>query len=162
YSAPRLAEYFQRLGLSPAGEAEVNLDALDLMSGVYQRLARGRVLTIDYGCEAEELYLRHPQGTFMTYLRHTAGGNPYENVGLQDMTSHVDFTSIMRLGEAHGFRTTMFTTQAEFLAQCGIGQRLVDLQGKLSAEDYGVAREAAVTLLNPAGMGGFRVLVQER
>src|SRR5438309_526596 len=34
FSTSRLDEYFERLGLEPAGEAEVNLDALDFMSSV--------------------------------------------------------------------------------------------------------------------------------
>lgn len=160
YSTPRLAEYFRALNLEPAGEAEVNLDALDLMALVYSRLKRGRVLTIDYGYEARELFVDRPQGTFMTYFRHTANDNPYERVGHQDMTSHVDFTSLMAWGEAHGLRTAAFTTQADFLAGLGIGELLV--QRQTDVVEYTRTREAVISLLNPAGMGGFRVLVQEK
>ncbi len=163
YSTPRLAMYFERLGLEPAGEAEVNLDALDLMATVYARLRRGRVITIDYGYEAEELFVRHPQGTFLTYYRHAADPNPYERIGEKDMTSHVDFTSLMRLGEEHGLRTALFTTQADFLASQGIGELLVEAQR--TAPDpvsYTALRQAAIGLIDPGGLGGFRVLVQER
>jgi SAM-dependent MidA family methyltransferase len=163
YSTPRLAAYFERLGLQPAGEAEVNLDALDLMAGICSRLAAGRVLTIDYGYEAETLYLKHPQGTFLTYLEHTADDKPYERIGHKDMTAHVDFTSLRRLGESHGLRTVAFTSQADFLAELGIGQLLMDLQSRASDPTaYVSARQAAITLIDPAGLGGFRVLVQER
>lgn len=162
YSTPRLGQYFQGLGIEPAGEAEVNLDALDLMATVYSRIARGRVLTIDYGYEAPELFIGHPHGTFLTYYHHFSDDKPYENVGFKDMTSHVDFTSLMRLGESHGFRTTTFTTQADFLARHGMGELLLDVQRTATLEEYTTARQAVVTLLNPAGMGGFRVLVQEK
>jgi len=163
YSTPRLAAYFEALGLQPAGEAEVNLDALDLMAEVYERLARGRVLTIDYGYDAETLYLSHPQGTFLTYFRHTADDKPYERIGLKDMTSHVDFTSLMRLGEACGLRTLAFTTQADFLAEQGIGELLVAAQSAATdAAGYVAARQAAINLIDPAGLGGFRVLIQEK
>jgi len=163
YSSPRLADYFRRLSLQPAGEAEVNLDALDLMSMVYDRLDRGRVLTIDYGYEAQELFAGHPQGTFLTYRRHTANDNPYEHIGEKDMTSHVDFTSLMMAGEAHGMQTVEFTTQADFLAREGIGELLLEAQRTApDAASYTRRREATIMLLDPAGMGSFRVLVQEK
>ena len=163
YSTPRLAEYFDRLGLQPAGEAEVNLDAVKLMSMVYARLGKGRVLTIDYGYQAEALFVGHPQGTFLTYHQHTANDNPYEHIGHKDMTAHVDFTTLMALGESHGLRTTAFTTQADFLAQHGIGELLVALQREASdAAAYTLARQAAITILDPRGLGAFRVLVQEK
>jgi SAM-dependent MidA family methyltransferase len=157
-----LAEYFARLGIQPAGEAEVNLDAMDLMETVYSRLTAGRILTIDYGYEAADLFAGHPQGTFMTYHHHATNGNPYENIGSKDMTSHVDFTSLMLLGEAHGFRTVEFTTQADFLARQGFGDLMLQAQRAATLEGHIEVRQAAITLLNPAGMGGFRVLVQER
>jgi len=163
YSTARLREYFQRLGVEPAGEAEVNLEALDLMSSVYERLASGRVLTIDYGYEAEELFLGHPQGTFLTYYRHTADDKPYEHVGLKDMTSHVDFTSLIALGESNGLRTVEFTNQADFLSGLGIGELLVaDQQTAPNAGAYAELRKAVITLLNPTGMGRYRVLIQQK
>lgn len=163
WSTPRLSEYFDRLGLQPVGEAEVNLDAVDLMSGVYESLARGRVITIDYGYEAEALFVGHPQGTFLTYERHVANDNPYEHVGSKDMTAHVDFSTLMALGEAHGLRTVVFTSQADFLAEHGIGDLLVALQSEaLDPAAYTTARQAVVSLLDPRGLGGFRVLVQEK
>ena len=162
YADPRIDTYFRRLGLYPAGEAEVNLDALDLMDHVYARLSSGSVLTIDYGYEAEELYAR-AQGTFLTYFRHKAGDTPYERVGRQDMTSHVDFSSLMALGEAHGLRTASFTTQADFLLRFGFERFLVAAQETArTAEDYYALRQGAMSLLNPAGLGGFRVLLQTK
>lgn len=163
YSTSRLASYFERLKLQPAGEAEVNLDALDLMATVYEALASGRVLTIDYGYEAEELFVRHPRGTFLTYYQHTANDNPYEHIGEKDMTSHVDFTSLMALGEAYGLHTVAFTNQADFLSGLGIGELLVKAQGEAAdASTYAKLRKAVMSLLHPSGMGGFRVLIQEK
>jgi SAM-dependent MidA family methyltransferase len=130
-------------------DGEVNTDALAAMRTVYDGLAHGTVLTVDYGYEAGA---RRP--TFRTYFRHTVNDNPYELVGYKDMTSHVDFTSIVQLGESCGLRTELFTTQADFLVANGIGEMLV------SQPDLVQAKQAAMELLNPAGMGAFRVLVQ--
>lgn len=163
YSTPRIGAYFHDLNLEPAGEAEVNLDALDLMTTVYTQLDKGRVLTIDYGYDAETLFVGHPQGSFMTYYRHSANDKPYENVGYKDMTSHVDFTSLIHLGESLGLRTAAFTTQADFLSDYGLGELLVQAQEHAAdVSDYAALRQAGITLMDPAGMGGFRVLVQEK
>ena len=159
YSTSRLSHYFDLLRLQPIGEAEVNLAAMDLMAAIYKRLRRGRVLTIDYGREAHDLYVGHPQGTFLTYYQHTANSNPYELIGRKDMTSHVDFTSLMALGESCGLRTVQFTAQADFLAHYGIGELLLAVQAD---SDYLATRQAVMELLKPAGMGDFRVLVQEK
>ena len=43
YSTTRLQDYFDRLKLRPAGQAEVNLDAMDLMAGVYRNVSHGAV-----------------------------------------------------------------------------------------------------------------------
>ncbi|MBV8086482.1 MAG: SAM-dependent methyltransferase [Chloroflexi bacterium] len=130
-------------------DGEVNTDALDLMRTVYEGLSSGLVLTIDYGYEAHQR-----RATFRTYFRHTVNDNPYELVGYKDMTSHVDFTAITQLGESCGLRTELFTTQADFLAANGIGEMLV------ARPDFLQAKQAVMELLNPAGMGAFRVLVQ--
>ena len=99
----------------------------------------------------------------MTYYQHSTNDRPFELVGRKDMTSHIDFTSLMALGESFGLRTTEFTTQAEFLIAHGIGELLMEIQRTAAeAADYFVAREAVTSLLNPRGMGGFRVLVQEK
>ncbi len=163
YSTPSIAAYFERLDLSPAGEAEVSLDAVRLMGQVYERLTSGAVLTIDYGYEARELFLGHPQGTFMTYRRHSAADEPYSDVGSTDMTSHVDFTTLMAVGEAAGLSTEWFGTQADFLARYGIGELLVARQSQLTdAAAYYALRQEAMQLLDPAGLGAFRVLVQRK
>ena len=159
YSTPELDRYFEKLGVRPSGSAEVNLDACALMSSIFQRLARGLTLTIDYGLEAPDLYEKRLGGTFRTYRRHQLAHDPYKEVGEVDMTSHVDFTTLMLLGEQHGFRTVLFTTQADFLAAEGIGELLVAVAAD---PDYPLHRQAVMELLNPAGMGSFRVLVQQK
>ena len=123
-SAPALAEYFQRLGLLPGEDcqAEVNLDALEWMKAVGRALGRGFVMTFDYGYPADQLYApwrRH--GTFLCFYRHNPSTDPYARIGRQDMTSHVDFTSLIQAGQEAGLETLGLTTQAQFLDNLGIG-----------------------------------------
>jgi SAM-dependent MidA family methyltransferase len=160
--SPEVEEYFGTLGLYPSGEAEVNVDGAALMGSICGRLQRGLVLSIDYGYEAKALFVDRPQGTFMTYRGHTSGADAFEAIGYTDMTTHVDFTTLRQTGESRGLTTLQFTKQADFLAQNGIGELLVESQAELAPQDYYATRQAVVELLNPTGLGGFGVLIQAR
>src|SRR5262249_54366720 len=96
-------------------------------------------------------------GTFLCYFRHSVNDDPYERVGEQDMTAHVDFSSLAEEGEAHGLSVTGFTNQMSFLMGLGVEQMIGDME----PESPGF--RAALHLLNPNGMGGtFKVLVQHK
>jgi SAM-dependent MidA family methyltransferase len=166
-SDPRIAAYFEQLGLLP-GEgcvAEVNLRAVDWMHDVASKLARGFVLTFDYGYEAAELYAPwRKDGTLMCFYRHNPSNDPYARIGRQDMTSHVDFTTLMREGKELGLEVAGFTTQARFLSILGIGAG-VDAAARESPgalEEYYARRRAVQELIDPAGLGRVRVLTQRK
>ncbi len=57
----------------------------------------GRLLTIDYGAVAEQLYHRRPNGTLRAYLlqQRLEGPATYDNIGRQDLTADVNFTDLM-------------------------------------------------------------------
>jgi len=159
-STPTLKEHLHRLDLSlPEGYLmEVNLEALAWMQGVARVLGRGFVITIDYGHTARDLY--HPdrrRGTLLCYYHHRVSEDPYARVGLQDMTAHVDFTSLASVGEQEGLQVTGFTNQLSFLMGLGAEQLLESLEVG-SAEFHSV-----VQLLRPEGMGRtFKVLIQHK
>lgn len=163
-STPELAAYFAILGRLPAedGRAEVNRDAPRWMRAAAAALGRGLVLTLDYGYPAAQLYAPwRRQGTLLCFSRHTATDQPFARVGRQDMTAHVDFTSVARAGVAAGLTLAGFTTQWEFLTALGIHDALRTPEGG-PGEEY-VARHRAVTeLLEPAGLGRVRVLAMTR
>jgi len=165
-STPELAAYFERLGLLP-GEgcrAEVNLAALVWMRRVAAALARGFVLTFDYGHEAGDLYAPwRRDGTLLCFYRHNPSSDPYARVGKQDMTAHVDFTSLVEEGRRQGLEPLGVTSQSRFLAALGIGEALSPAPGaELSLEEYYARRRAVSELLDPAGLGRIRVLVQAK
>ncbi len=166
-STERIAEYFADLGLWP-GEgclAEVNLGALDWMKTAAGALRRGFVLTFDYGYPAEELYAPwRREGTLLCFYRHNPSQDPYARIGKQDMTAHIDFTSLIRTGEACGLAVTGFTTQARFLAKLGIGAGVeaVARESPGALEEYYARRRAVLELIDPAGLGRIRVLAQRK
>lgn len=165
-STPRLVAALAAGGvqLAEGQSAEVNLAAGDWLAGAARRLARGVILTIDYGHPTAELYdpVRR-DGTFLCYYRHTTADDPYARVGHQDMTAHVDFGALERAGAAAGLATLGLTRQAHFLTGLGLGELLVAGQTQDRAlPDYLADRAAVLALIDPRGMGGFRALAQAR
>ena len=152
--------YLDRLNLTlPEGyRAEINLLAQGWMQRVAQTLDRGVVLTIDYGHTAQDLYgPDRPHGTFLCYYHQMASENPFERIGLQDMTSHVDFTSLATVGLEAGLSVTGFTNQMSFLIGLGIEDIIAQLEP--DSPEF----RAAIHLLKPDGMGRtFKILVQHK
>jgi SAM-dependent MidA family methyltransferase len=159
-STAALAHYLQRLNtVWPEGyRTEVNLLAMDWMEQVGRRMERGFVLTVDYGHTAQDLYgSDRKDGTFLCYFRQQANDDPFIRVGEQDMTAHVDFSSLASVGETQGLHVTGFTNQMSFLMGLGAEEMI----GRLEPESP--AFRAAIHLLKPNGMGSiFKVLVQHK
>jgi SAM-dependent MidA family methyltransferase len=166
-SIPDLEDYLALYG-SPLAEgqrAEVNLKALGWIEKVSRALRQGFVLTIDYGCEAAELY--HPDrrdGTLLCYFRHTASPDPYQRIGYQDMTAHVNFSALMKKGEALGLKKVGYTEQYKFLVSLGLLQDLEKLEEDSPSPSnpaFLKNKLAMRNLLIPGGMGTlFKVLCQ--
>lgn len=155
-----LEAYFERIGvvLEVGQRAEVNLPALDWIRQVGSLLRRGLVLTIDYGHTAADLYSStRKAGTLLCYHRHRVSDSPYVRVGLQDLTAHVDFTSLALAGRDAGLEVTGFTNQLHFLMGLGIESAFAGLDPE-SPESA-----AMRNLLRPDGMGAtYKVLVQHK
>ena len=166
-SDPRIASYFRSMDitLQEGQKAEVNLLALEWMERVARCLERGFVLTIDYGCLSEELYApNRREGTLLCYFQHQTSENSYERLGEQDMTSHVNFTSLIRKGEEVGLRFTGLVPQYRFLIGLGILEQMETLGRELSELDGLKLRLSLKNLIEPEmGMGEvFKVLVQHK
>jgi len=159
-SQTALQDYFRRLHLELPDEyrTEINLQAPAWMKQVAESLGRGVVVTIDYGHSAQDLYgPERSQGTFLCYHSQMASEDPYVRVGRQDMTAHVDFTTLAMVGEEAGLSLTGFTNQMSFLMGLG-AEELLD-----RFEPESPAFRAAIHLLKPEGMGRtFKILVQHK
>jgi SAM-dependent MidA family methyltransferase len=166
-SDPRILSYFQSIGitLQEGQKAEVNLKALDWMENVGRGLKKGFVLTIDYGYLSEELYAPYRKdGTLLCYFQHRPSENPFERLGEQDITSHVNFTSLIRRGEEVGLRFTGLVPQYRFLIGLGILREIESLGREMSEMDALRLRLSLKHLIEPErGMGEvFKVLIQHK
>ena len=144
---------------------EVCPAAAGLINSLADSLKQGLILMIDYGFGASEYY--HPQrnlGTLMCHYQHYAHTNPLINLGLQDITAHVNFSQIAQIAnvnampcEPHGIRLSGYASQTQFLINCGI----LDIMQQFSPQhsDYIKLAAAAQKLLSPAEMGDlFKVI----
>ena len=143
---------------------EVNLMIGPWMEQVAGALESGFVVTIDYGHESSELYApRRRHGTLQTYYRHTQAASPYQRVGAQDMTAHVDFSAVIAEGGASGLRAIGLTTQSEYLRCLGFERMVYELRrARIGQRERDANLMALRELIKPQGLGGFKVLVQEK
>ena len=182
-SSPEVAGYLDTYRIPWRGYldgwcCEVCLEAAEWLVAATAPLARGFALTIDYGDTARNLYTpNRRRGTLAVYARHQLGERPLASPGRQDLTAHVNFSALIAAGRTADLRLAGMTTQAEFLRRLGIREEAEALGARLypyadserhtdrGQADYLRKRAllgAVATLLDPHGLGGFRVLVQQR
>ena len=166
-SDPRIKAYFEWMGitLQEGQKAEVNLQALEWIEKVGRCLNRGFVLTIDYGYFAEELYAPYRrEGTLLCYFKHQTSENPYERIGKQDITSHVNLTGLIRKGEEAGLLLTGLVPQYRFLLGLGFLEEMEAMGKEMSDLDRMKLHLSLKHLIEPeAGMGEvFKVLIQHK
>ncbi|MCL5024245.1 MAG: SAM-dependent methyltransferase [Nitrospirae bacterium] len=160
-AAEEVRSHFRDLGIAlPAGyRTEVNLKIREWVGGVIERLSEGFVLTIDYGYPAWDYYgEQRNRGTFLCYYRHQVNEDPYRNIGEQDMTAHVDFSSLKAWGEEAGLKTSGFCSQGTYLISLGIDEVITELCGE-APDPFEVAKIKGLIL--PEGMGeSHKVMIQ--
>ncbi len=102
---------------------EIHPQAEAFIRTLGDRLQRGVAIFLDYGFPEAEYY--HPQrhmGTVMCHLAHRADADPLTDVGLKDITAHVNFTGIAVPAQEAGFDVLGYTSQSHFLLNCGLAQ----------------------------------------
>ncbi len=117
------------------------------------KIKKGAVLFIDYG---------HAQtavgDTFQAVQAHRFE-SPLENPGECDLTAHVDFENVGRIGREEGVFASPIVTQKQFLETLGIGIRAQALKARASAEQAAAIDAALHRLTHPDQMGTlFKVI----
>ena len=145
----------QLAAILPEGfQIEVSPAATQWWQLAARKLRGGKLVTFDYGGEAEELLSPHRSGgTLRAYRAHRIETDVLANPGEQDITAHVNFTEVRRAGETAGLKTEFFGSQEKFLAQ--IVPKLNDWSSERVRQYQ--------TLTHPDHLGrAFKVLVQSR
>jgi len=134
----------QECPLNAGYQSEINLNLDHLVSSMAASLERGVILLFDYGYGRREYY--HPdrmRGTLTCFSKHRAHEDPFQHIGLQDITAHVDFTAVIESAIGADLHLGGFTTQSSFLLACG----LLDLAHQWQQN------QAIKTLTLPSQMG---------
>ena len=170
-AAPVYEAYFAERGVSlQDGQfADVSLEWQAAYEEMAKFLARGLIVTIDYGFPQDKLF--HPRirrfGTAASYSRQRVTRDLLANPGEQDLTAHINFTDLQRAGERHGMKTLFFDRLAKFLLLIGITEHglftpSTEVTIDTATEGFELlqAREDARRLVLPDGIGeDLRVLV---
>jgi SAM-dependent MidA family methyltransferase len=142
---------------------EVSPAAAAWWSQAASSLAEGKLLTIDYGYDAGgQLQPERSSGTLRAYRNHHVSADLLAVPGRQDLTAHVDFSRIRRVGEEQGLKTEALITQELFLTRIARETWLPHAQS-VFGDWTSVRTRQFQTLTHPSFLGrSFRVLVQSR
>ena len=134
-------------------QTELNLRLSPWLATINQSMAQGAILLIDYGYTDAEYY--HPErttGTLQCYHRHQANTELYQRIGQQDITAHINFSSLAHAALDQGLNLAGYTTQAHFLFNNGLEALLTTALDQAMEPDLNVL--AAVKQLTlPTTMG---------
>ena len=162
-ASSELRNYFDELDVVlPQGyRTEVNLDAIKWEKEIGTSLKKGFVITIDYGYPSFELYRDYRnRGTLMCYYNHTTNETPFEHIGEQDITSHVNFSALQHWGSKNGLKLCGFTDQSHFLIGLGIEEYLEKIQEN-EPENYLKKMLPVKNLMMEMGET-FKILIQKK
>lgn len=149
--------YFPKI--SPPYTSELHPQQYAFIRTLASRLEHGCMIFIDYGFDAAQYY--HPQrnqGTLIGHYRHHVIHNPFDFIGLADLTAHVNFTDIAQAGTDAGLDLIGYLPQSHFLLNLGITELLAQT-GQPDSAAY--IREAAAVqkLIDQHEMGElFKVI----
>jgi len=134
--------------------------ALQWWSTAAAALGCGKLVAIDYGFTWEELFAGRKHGTLTAYRRHQHCPDLLQDPGEQDLTAHVNFSQLQKVGESAGLRTESFLTQSQFLTR--FVARIWD--GATPFEPWTSAHTRQFqSLTHPDHMGhAYRVVVQAK
>ena len=106
-------------------QGDAGLYAEAWVKTVGESIDNGVILLIDYGFPRREFYhWDRNKGTLMCHYKHQSHADPYLYPGLQDITAHIDFTSMAEAGIAVGMEVSGFASQGAFLLSLGLLEQL--------------------------------------
>lgn len=124
-----LSQYFSdlKVQLNEGFRTEINLEAISWLSEIADSLEKGYIITIDYGYSSVQLYQQsHSQGTLTCYHQHQINFDPYQHIGRQDITAHVNFSALCHYGLQNGLNCLGLISQAHFLLALGFKNYFIE------------------------------------
>lgn len=159
--APSRADLRWRVpeALPLGGRWEVSTASESWVAQVAAALTTGYLLLIDYADDESGLLARMGEGTVRGFSRHRLVTDPLQRPGEIDLTATVNLTAIRRAAEGAGLRLVGSATQRDALTALGIREPSARADTPLEQLRAASRRSAVDTLLDPRGLGAFRVLL---
>jgi SAM-dependent MidA family methyltransferase len=142
---------------------EISLAAREWLRDAADRIETGYLVTMDFGGSAADLYAKATaRGGLKCFRRHGWTDDPYDRPGLQDITTPVDFTQLVRVGASLGLEVVAEISQQELLQSLGFATAASSLPGQLRVEERERNLRGMGALVSPQGLGGYRALIQSK
>ncbi len=138
----------------PEGYAsEINLFLPHWIRTLAATLQEGVLIFFDYGCGRREYYRpERTEGTLRCYFQHRFHADPFLYPGLQDITTHVDFTTVVETAVQSDLTLAGYTTQSAFL----LGSDIIDfVSAPPSSMQQYQKNQALKLLMLPSEMGSL-------
>ena len=137
--------------------SELHCQADAWMRTLAESLEIGSILIADYGFPEYEYY--HPdrsQGTLVCHRRHRLLHDPLAYIGCQDITAHVNFSSLARAAVASGMEVNGFTNLGSFMLDTGTSCGFLDSKDDSTCVDSMELNK----LCQPHEMGEFFKVIE--
>ncbi|GAB4224290.1 MAG: class I SAM-dependent methyltransferase [Francisella sp.] len=140
--------------------SEINTWIRPWVKSIKEVLEQGIVFLCDYGYHRNLYYSKQRKmGTLACYYKHQVNFDPFINIGEQDITAHVDFTTVAESAYESGFQLDGYMTQANFLKNAGISNIFSNLSNKLNLKDkLKYSNDMKTLLLNDKLSEVFKVI----
>lgn len=165
-SDSRIQAYIQsqRIEIVENQRLEIPIKMLDMISTISSVLAKGVVLTFDYGyTQSEWMEPIHRQGSLRGYYRHQLVEDILQHPGQTDLTAHIHFDALQHYGERAGLRFERLQSQADFLIGAGLFSELEDHQNLNPFSETAKRNRAIRSFVMPGGISSyFQVMLQSK
>lgn len=134
-------------------ETEIRPAIFPWFASAVRRLSAGAIYIFDYGFSREVLYApERTKGTLLCYRNHKRDENPLTEIGMKDISAHVDFSALQEAAQHHGLSDIYITDQHHFLVRAAESW-LRDIDGKpLNAATARLLRNFRM-LMHPETLG---------
>lgn len=161
-----IKSFLERSGLllNDQQRIEIPLQMESMISSMAKILQRGLVLTVDYGYTNEEwMEPARRNGSLRGYYKHQQVNNILERPGEMDITSHVHFDALIKVGNQLGLKHVHKWRQDEFLLAAGILEELQENYDPNPFSAISKRNRAIRSLIIPGGMSSsFHVILQQK
>ena len=115
---------------------------------------KGIFITIDYG------YFENIKNFTLQSLSNHKFSNIFENIGEQDISSHVNFRELYRIAKKYNLKIDEACSQRDFLTKYGILERKESLSKNQDIKTKNIIKNEAKRLINNKEMGNlFKFLI---